>query len=296
MYNIIRFFSFLLATAKKREAPFTVNFDITTKCNLKCEHCYWLKSSRPKKDFTDSEWEKIFKSYKTKGTSTAFLTGGEPALRLNVIRSAYNVFSSVSIVSNGTIKIPEDIKIRIFVSIDGPEEIHNFIRKKDVFGTVLENIHNDKRVILSPTLTTTNYKYIDEMVEIAKKSNIDGIFFSAYTSQLLKDDPLLLQGEQLEWTVQHLLGLKKRYKKFILMSPYMINLLQTKAHNKNCFMSNQKKVISLDAELKLKTPCVLGENVNCDTCGCIVSLIGHSLSKLDIRSWLLFGKIFPSNL
>jgi len=118
MSKIVRLFKFIKEFKKKRECPSVVNFDITSRCNLDCEHCYWKKTSDSKKELSDKEWKEIFLKYKNKGTSSTFLTGGEPALRLNVIRMADKIFNSVTIVSNGTIKIPEDIQRRIFISIE----------------------------------------------------------------------------------------------------------------------------------------------------------------------------------
>ena len=136
MLKIIRMFTFIISYLKKRTAPLIANYDLTSKCNLNCKHCYWTKSFDSKTELTQKEWIKLFTHHHNRGTRTSILTGGEPALKINLIRHAVRIFDYVSIVSNGTIRIPDDIKIRIFVSIDGPKEVHDNIRRKKVFDKV----------------------------------------------------------------------------------------------------------------------------------------------------------------
>jgi len=295
MNNLMRFIKFIINSYKKTEFPDTVNFEITERCNLKCEHCYQIKNSSNQKDtFTDSEWEEKFKYYHSIGVKNAIITGGEPTLRLEVIKSAYGIFDFITIVSNGVSKISKSLNCRIFVSIDGPKKIHNTIRGGDVFQKTIDNIKGDKRVIITPTLSKTNYMYLNEFMEIAKESKTFGIMFSTYTSHTHEKDNLLLSETELDYVVNELLRLRKKYKNILLMTPYMIKLLRKKKHIKKCFMKNHKKVISFNSSLKEKKPCVIGNNVNCDTCGCIVPIIAHALCVADIRAWILFGKIFPN--
>ena len=293
MGKIKRFLGFVIGVLKKREAPNTLNVDITSRCNLNCEHCYWRKTYDPKKEPTDKEWEKTFKKWKKKGTGSAFLTGGEPALRPNVIKIADKIFDGITIVSNGTIKIPESIQKRIFISIDGPKKIHDKIRRAKVLDKIMKNIQNDKRVVLTPTLSTTNYKYIDDLIKITRKANVDGITFSLYTSHQKKGDPLVLKGKKLDWTIKKLKEVWKKNKDIVWITPYIIKLFKTKKHYKNCFMLNKKYALSFDANMNLKTPCMMGKGVNCKTCGCIVSVMSHALSRGDIRAWILFDRFYP---
>ncbi|OGF67440.1 MAG: hypothetical protein A2Y62_18255 [Candidatus Fischerbacteria bacterium RBG_13_37_8] len=81
----------------------------------------------------------------------------------------------------------------MIVSIDAPENIHDMIRGGHVFSKIMKNINNDKRVILTPTLSTTNYTIIEDLVEITKESGVEGITFSTYVSHNIVDDPLVLK-------------------------------------------------------------------------------------------------------
>lgn len=292
MVKIIRFFKFLKRFKEKKDFPHIVNYDITSQCNLNCEHCYWRKTLNSKEELSDEEWEKIFLGHKKRGTTAVYLTGGEPALRLNVIIIANRIFNEIGIVSNGTIKIPEYIQRRIFISIDGPKEIHNRIRRVDVFDKILNNIQDDKRVILTPTLSTSNYKYIDELIDITRKSNVEGITFSTYTSHSETADPLLLEGEKLAWTVKKLKEVWMKNREIVLLTPRIMNLFKRKEHYKRCFF-RENNSISFDAKMNVKKPCTLGQGVNCKTCGCIVPIISYAVGRVDIRAWFLLERFFP---
>lgn len=292
MLKIISFVKFLKRFKENKDFPHIVNYDITSQCNLNCEHCYWIKTRYSREELSDEEWGRIFLGHKNKGATAAYLTGGEPALRLNVIKIAKRIFNEIGIVSNGTIKIPEHIQSRVFISIDGPKVIHNKIRRVDVFDKILDNIQDDKRVILTPTLSTSNYKYIDELIDITRKSNVEGITFSTYTSHRETADPLLLEGEKLTWTVNKLKKTWRKNKDIVLLTPRIINLIQTKKHYKRCFF-RENNFISFDAKMNIKKPCTLGQGVNCKTCGCIVPIISYVVGRVDVRAWFLLERFFP---
>ena len=292
MLKSISFLKFIKRIKEKKDFPHIVNYDITSQCNLNCEHCYWRKTRNSREELSDDEWEKIFLGHKKRGVTAVYLTGGEPALRLNVIIIANRIFNEIGITSNGTIKISEYIQRRIFISIDGPKEIHNRVRRAEVFDKILDNIQDDKRVILTPTLSTTNYRYIDELIDITRKSNVEGITFSTYTSHWETADPLLLEGEKLAWTVNKLKEVWKKNKEIVLLSPRIMNLFKTKEHYKRCFFRGNN-FISFDAHMNIKKPCTLGQGVNCKTCGCIVPIISYALERVDIRAWFLLERFFP---
>jgi len=288
MSKIIRFFKFLISYAKRNKV---LSIDVTSDCNLDCKHCYLPKIKNSSKELTDEQWRETFLKFKRQGVRSAFLTGGEPTLRPNVIKIAYNIFPVITVVSNGLIKIPEDIQCRIFISLDGPKKINNKIRNTNSFDTILENIKNDKRVILAPTLTTENYAYIEDIVEIAKKSNIEGIAFNLYTSHHGPDDPLLLKNTQLDQTLEKLREVWEKNKKIVFLTPKILKILKTKEHYSSCFFRG-KNVLVFDSSMGGKL-CTLGNGVKCETCGCAIPVISKALKKGDLRAWMLFDRFYP---
>ncbi|MHA2282200.1 MAG: radical SAM protein [Promethearchaeota archaeon] len=137
MENIISLISMgpSLLQSIVRKVPLFVNYDLTWQCNLKCEHCYFFSSTKELKskrtELPNEEWIKLFKFHRKLGTKIAVLTGGEPTLRMDVIKEAIKIFPSVQVVSNGVIKLPRFNgykQPKYWVSIDGTKETHDKIR------------------------------------------------------------------------------------------------------------------------------------------------------------------------
>jgi len=128
---------------KRRMLPVYVILYVTSRCNLKCGHCFFHSSLNKAEEISLQEIEKISKS--TPGLLNLALTGGEPFLRSDIDKIA-GLFAKnckagiISIPTNGM--LPEKIALKasqmlqqnpatifnISVSIDGKEETHNRIR------------------------------------------------------------------------------------------------------------------------------------------------------------------------
>ncbi len=139
------------------------------------------------------------------------------------------------------------------------------------------------------TLSKTNFKQIEEIVKIARNANVFGIIFSLYTGDN-PNDSLLLKEDDIDHVTSTLKKVKKESPDFVLLSSMMIDTFKTKKHIKSCFLRS-KYTISYYPDLTVKTPCVLGENVDCSTCGCIVPIWMYCVRKLDIESAKVLGKI-----
>ncbi|EKD49390.1 MAG: moaA/nifB/ppqE/nirJ protein family for cofactor bionsynthesis, partial [uncultured bacterium] len=226
------------------------------------------------------------------GTSTVYLTGGEPTLRPKLIEAADRIFPRMSLVSNGVEEVSRKIRRRIWISVDGPKEVHNKIRGAEVFDRIMANIKNDRRVVLAPTLSATNYHYIDDIVKIARASGVDGVTFSVYTSHRGSGDLYLLEGEKLDWTIKKLLSAWKKNKDIVFLTPSIIKSLYKKSYYRKCYFL-RKNIVAFDANLNVKKPCTLGAGVKCRTCGCIVPVFSAALRRGDVRTWLLLDRFFP---
>ena len=272
-----------------KKIPLGVNYDLTWKCNLRCKHCYFnssveelsKNSIQNKQELTGEQWLKIFKYHRDMGIRSASLTGGEPTLRMELLHKAVKIFPSVQIASNGIIKIPwfEHYKQPIYwVSLDGEEKTHNDIRGANIFQKVIENIKDDKRVLISTTITAMNYKEIEQVVNIAYESGVSGIFFLMYTGY--PNDPLLVRGEKLKYVVKSILNVMRDYNDFILISKKMLELYITKKFVAHCiFKKGGIKSYYPNGHRKF---CVMGNSpLLCENCGCIVPVASYALSKLD---------------
>lgn len=288
--NVVKGLNLGINLLKKnlKKVPLAVNYDLTWKCNLRCKHCYFYSSAnelggniKDRKELTDEEWIKVFKYHKNMGINSAALTGGEPTLRMNLLHEAVKIFPSVQIASNAIIKMPwfkTDKQPIYWISLDGREETHNAIRGAEIFHKVIENIRNDKRVLVSTTVTAMNYDEIEYVVKIAHDTGVSGLFFLMYTGY--PGDPLLLKGQILRKAVKNILKVMDDYGDFILISKKMLECYITKEHVKNCMFRNGN-VISYYPDGKRKF-CVMGNSPKlCQNCGCIVPVASHALSTLD---------------
>ncbi|MFW9825268.1 MAG: radical SAM protein [Candidatus Thorarchaeota archaeon] len=279
-----------------RKVPFYVNYDLTWQCNLKCKHCYFSSSTSElnikRTELPREYWIKIFKYHRNMGTKIAILTGGEPTLRMDVIKEAIKIFPSVQIVSNGVIKLPRFNgykQPKYWVSIDGNKETHNMIRGAKVFDKVIQNIRESKPVV-SSTIMTLNHKQIEDMVKIAYDNGASGFVFLMYTGY--QNDPLLLKGNVLKKTVKDILRVIREYGNFIFYSNKMLELYISKEFVPHCiFKTGQIKSFYPNGKQKF---CVMGNSpLLCENCGCIVPIAAYALfRKFDAETVEKTRKLF----
>lgn len=270
---------------RTNQIPPAINYDITYRCQLNCEHCYfarsWVKDRKNDElELSDDQWKRIFKKHYALGITNASITGGEPTLRMPVVEAAYRTFDSIQVATNGINKIPDRLHCVIWVSIDGTETTHNRIRGAKCYQKIMHNIQDDKRIAISMTLSTSNYREIFPTIEACQKANVKGIFFLLYTGQL--QDSLYLHGKQLDYTIKSLYHAIDDYSDFILISRRMIDSYKTKNHIKKCIF-HEDLVQSFYPDMSRKLPCVMGP-CDCRTCGCIVPVYMYWVKRLDLET------------
>ncbi|MFX1275101.1 MAG: radical SAM protein, partial [Promethearchaeota archaeon] len=211
-----------------RGIPFYVNYDLTWQCNLKCKHCYFFSSAtelkNKRKELSNEEWIKVFKYQRKLGTKIAILTGGEPTLRMDVIKEAIKIFPSVQVVSNGVIKLPRLMGYdpsKYWVSLDGTKETHNEIRGVRVYDKVITCIQ-ESNPIVNTTIMTLNYKEIENVVKIAADNGASGFVFQFYTGY--PNDPLLLKGGILKRVIKDIIKIMREYGSFVFYSKKMLEI------------------------------------------------------------------------
>ena len=265
-----------------RNVPLYVNYDLTWQCNLKCKHCYFFSSTTELKnkrtELSAEEWIKVFKYHRKLGTKIAVLTGGEPTLRMDVIKEAIKIFPSVQVVSNGIIKLPRFNgykQPKYWVSIDGNKETHDKIRGARVFDKVIQNIRENNPVVTS-TIMALNYKEIEDIVKIAHNNDASGLIFQFYTDY--PDSPLLLKGNILKKTIKDILKVMRKYGDFIFYSKKMLEIYMSKEFVPHCiFKTGYIKSFYPDGKQKF---CVMGNSpLLCDNCGCVVPITAYALFK-----------------
>ena len=176
---------------------FYIQWHLTNKCNLRCEHCYQddysqsselsleeLKSVARKVDFTLARWGK---------EGRVGVTGGEPFLRsdffdfLEFLEHQPHI-ARIGILSNGTL-IKENIqRIKklsklhyIQLSVEGMQETNDAIRGKGIFEKVLDSTRLLKRaevpVRWMVTLHKRNVADVAQVIDLALENGVDTLTF-----------------------------------------------------------------------------------------------------------------------
>jgi len=128
--------------------PYVVVWLITAKCNLNCKHCY-AKQYLEVEELSLKEKLKLAKEIGELGIEWVAISGGEPLIHkdlIPVIEKLRDYDVGVSISSNATV-VDENVArklsklgVYVYVSIDGPEKVHDTIRGKGMFKKTMKSI------------------------------------------------------------------------------------------------------------------------------------------------------------
>jgi MoaA/NifB/PqqE/SkfB family radical SAM enzyme len=173
-------------------------FYVTSRCNLRCKHCFYLDELNKHEEMSLEEIEKVAKSLYP--LDFVRMTGGEPFLRKD-LPEVIHVFSQhagvcrMGLISNGTrpewaekairktFEMNPDITLDVGISVDGLEEVHDnirglkgsynnakqtaqtMVRLKDEFPNLLSS--------LVLTVTSQNEKHLDEFYDEVSSWGVD---------------------------------------------------------------------------------------------------------------------------
>ena len=245
---------------------YSAEIDVTDNCNLRCKHCYHFLG---KNDFQTQElsvniWEKRLNELYKSGIRNVLLVGGEPALRIDVLLVADKVFPLVSVITNGTTKIPEEFNNRLFVSIDGSQKTNDSIRGKGVFSKVMKNYSGDKRVVINMTIAMGNYKELEDVVKIAKENGFNGVVCNICAGGTNASFPMVVRRKERETIIRELKRVKTLYPKDFLLSKAMIKWYEYPDHRDSCYWGDE--VLHFDVSWNRRR--CFGNNADCSNCGC----------------------------
>ena len=171
-------------------APNSVIWDITSRCNLRCRHCY-IEAGRRIEEPSTEEALSIMDQLKEAKVFSLSFSGGEPLLRddlYELLQYAVKSFR-VNVASNGLL-IDEDTaeKLKssgissVQLSMDGLEEAHDYLRgKKGAFNSLTETTEILRKVGLPFGVTSViykkNYHQVREMISYAENLGAFAIRF-----------------------------------------------------------------------------------------------------------------------
>jgi len=252
--------------------------DVTDDCNLRCKHCYHFhgKGNFKTQEQSIDVWEKRFNELYKSGIRNILLVGGEPALRIDVIIVAAKVFPFVWVITNGTIKIPEEFNNRLFVSIDGSRKTNDSIRGKGVFSKVMKNYSGDKRVVINMTITKDNYKELEDVIKIAKENDFNGVVCNICTGGTNFKVPMIVRKNERKNIIRELKRVKTLYPKDFLLSKAMIEWYENPDHRDSCLWGDE----ALHFDVSWNRRRCFGNNPDCSNCGCLAGSFQSPLRML----------------
>ncbi|MGC9955067.1 MAG: hypothetical protein ABSD21_12425 [Rhizomicrobium sp.] len=156
------------AKALRRVARYSNNYDITSRCNLFCEGCFYFEGDdykRAKEEHDLPKWRSLFEAEAQRGVTFANFLGAEPSLEQKRIALALAYIGRGVIFTNGTVKIDPAIKYTIQISVWGDEEATKTLRGGSVLHKALRTYRDDPR---AGALFTVNAKNIDQISAVTR--------------------------------------------------------------------------------------------------------------------------------
>ena len=178
-----------------------MQWDITTRCNLKCAHCRSTEfySDGDVRDLCLSDNKRILNDLFLNGVMRIHFLGGEPLMRgdfCEFVEYADSLGIIWSVNTNGTLlgkkmarRLLDANAFAITVSLDGPTAASNdAVRGAGVFDKVCKNIadlselrtrqNKPTRIIIACTLVRQNAAETGRMLELAKSLNVNSLILS----------------------------------------------------------------------------------------------------------------------
>ncbi|HWA92831.1 MAG TPA: radical SAM protein [Rhizomicrobium sp.] len=161
-------------------------YEITQRCNLKCEGCYYFEGGFKPVPEQDSiaAWEAFFAAEAERGVSIAYFVGAEPALEQERLVAASKTFPYGNVGTNGTVKIDPVVPYRISISMwAGDDDTDRKLRGASVFKKAFKNYQGDPRVLVYFTLSRWNLGTVRTVVEMCKDNGFP-LTFNLYSPSI----------------------------------------------------------------------------------------------------------------
>ena len=298
--------------------PIGLSIDITDRCPLSCAGCY-MKWYRRNEDLPLERWEEIITAFPASRRTFCAWTGGEPLLRADDIRSLSRHFCWSWIATNGTLPIPDIPRTTVFVSVDGPKEIHNSLRGG--WDEIVRHVRPEHYVACTVRRENCAPDTLRELTEFWR-GKARGIVFGFLTPQRQRlfsprrhgvhgerkrrghayrssPSPSLrasvvdvLDRDERARVVATLRELRREFGRFVLGVPGQVTDCARTAWRgrENCPAA--AVLVTFDADGRRKKPCTLGAEVDCSRCGCAVPAFLRRVRRLDPRTLFDVARLF----
>jgi MoaA/NifB/PqqE/SkfB family radical SAM enzyme len=262
--------------------------DLTDRCNLRCRHCFYYRNERDSRELPDEELLRGLETLRDRHAIRSMeWCGGEPLVRREVFEAGAALFPHNMLYTNGTRDIPSIHNVTTCVSIDGPPDVHDYIRGDGCFERIARNLAGarDRTVIILCTLNRVNAPHLEDFLQSVERIERPGLSLpvflliftplrryrdvEGYEHTAEQRDRLAFSWEERDRLLEEIGRARRRHPGRILNSDLVLELMHS-SHAGYCIeRCNRSRVtLTLDLQLDRKLPCVLGPDVDCARCGC----------------------------
>ncbi|WP_035288716.1 radical SAM/SPASM domain-containing protein [Clostridium sp. KNHs214] len=270
--------------------------EITSKCNLKCRHCFGEFQNNSFNEISKDKIFNILSEAKNLGAENIVLSGGEPLLHKDFIEICTNALEMdfTTIISTNGLLINEKIlslfnnspKLKIQFSLEGiNKETHEALRGKCSFKPtinaiklLIDNGFAD-RISISTTIFKQNVQEIESIVQWCIKNKIKKISFKKLFREGRADlnwSDLIISNDDneiIEYFTNTLNSILEKYEDKISITGYP-----------------SEKSFKLNSLINLKYPCPLGASIRIDSIGNV-----YPCQLLNTKEFII-GNIYKSSL
>jgi Fe-coproporphyrin III synthase len=273
------------------------SIDITSRCNLRCRHCYYYAGPEEElpHELDADGWVARLEELKRSSGRFPFFSctwvGGDPLIRRNVIERCKSFFRHNAIVTNGTIPLPNWPDVAWYVSIDGDEEVHEYVRDREklfrrgnrggIYRVIMDNVTRNRHlgITIAYCISRENVHCIERVVKDWYEAGARHITFDFFTPVAgLENDAMWLDYQERDAVIDKLVALRRIYGDFFAIPERVLGLMRSdrcRDVTDHCLLRD--KSFALDASGASKGKCVMGDTADCDRCGCVVPFFLRSL-------------------
>ena len=269
-------------------------FDITARCPLRCAHCYFFAAPAPGPDLPEASYlERLRLVRDTYGIRSAFWVGGEPLLRLPLLRRAMSLFPRNAVATSGTLSIPTDLGAGLLVSLDGPKPLHDALRGQGTFDRVLRHVAVLPRrsFALSAVLTARTLEALEALPELVAETGALGVLVGFHVGP--PGDPLRLDGALRDEALARLRQVIAEHPGVVLNPVASLEFFRARAAVVDPPCIYRDRAVAFDTQLTPKQPCTFGPRADCTSCGCPVMALHASRGADAGASDELLRALFP---
>jgi radical SAM protein with 4Fe4S-binding SPASM domain len=198
----IRLAPTLAMPSAEKYVPLVVSWNVTSKCNLKCSHCYMNSGEKEIKDELSTDAAKmLIHQIVEVSRPLLILSGGEPLLRddiFEIIRYGADRGLKIGMGSNGMLindeiakKLKDAGMTTVAISLDSsiPERHDEFRGVKGCWEHAVNAIKalkkNGIQVQVNATVTKQNYNEVDDIMSLAEDLGVENfhLFFMVPTGR-----------------------------------------------------------------------------------------------------------------